>query len=53
VYRALVGALEGKRPLGRPKHRWENILRWIFWKWEMGAWSGSSWLRMGTDGGHS
>jgi len=22
VYRVLVGKLEGKRPLGRPKHRW-------------------------------
>jgi len=26
VYRVLVGKLEGKRPLGRPRHRWvENI----------------------------
>jgi hypothetical protein len=24
AYRALVGRPEGKRPLGRPKHRWEN-----------------------------
>jgi hypothetical protein len=23
-YRILVGKLEGKRPLGRPKGRWEN-----------------------------
>jgi hypothetical protein len=23
VYRVLVGKPEGKRPLGRPKHRWE------------------------------
>jgi len=23
VYRHLVGKLEGKRPLGRPKRRWE------------------------------
>ena len=22
VYRVLVGKLEGKRPLGRPRHRW-------------------------------
>jgi len=22
VYRILVGKLEGKRPLGRPRHRW-------------------------------
>jgi hypothetical protein len=24
VYRVLVGSLEGKRPLGRPRHRWED-----------------------------
>jgi hypothetical protein len=23
VYRVLVGTSEGKRPLGRPRHRWE------------------------------
>jgi hypothetical protein len=25
VYRVLVGKAEGKRPLGRPKRRWEDI----------------------------
>jgi hypothetical protein len=29
VYRILVGMPEGKRPLGRPRHRWEDKLRWI------------------------
>jgi len=24
VYRVLVGKLEGKRPLGRPRRRWED-----------------------------
>jgi hypothetical protein len=24
VYRVLVGKPEGKRPLGRPRYRWEN-----------------------------
>jgi len=24
VYRVLVGTPEGKRPLGRPRHRWED-----------------------------
>ena len=28
------------------------ILRWIFGKWDVGVWTGSSWLRIGTDGGH-
>jgi len=25
AYRVLVGKLEGKRPLGRPRHRWVDI----------------------------
>jgi hypothetical protein len=28
------------------------ILRWIFRKWDEGVWTGSIWLRIGTDGGH-
>jgi len=31
-YKVLVGKPEGKRPLGRPKHRWEDILEWILGK---------------------
>jgi hypothetical protein len=27
VYRVLVGKPEGKRPLGRPKRRWEDGIR--------------------------
>jgi transcription termination factor 2 len=27
VYRVLVGKPEGKRPLGRPRNRWENNIR--------------------------
>jgi hypothetical protein len=27
VYRVLVGQPEGKRPLGRPKHRWEGTIK--------------------------
>ena len=27
VYRVLVGKPEGKRPLGRPRHRWENNIK--------------------------
>jgi hypothetical protein len=35
VYRLLVGKPEGKRPLGRPRHRWDlleiglNVVDWI------------------------
>ena len=28
------------------------ILRWNFRKWDVGFWTGSSWLRIGTGGGH-
>jgi len=28
------------------------ILRWIFRKWDVGTWTGSSWLRIGTGGGN-
>ena len=27
VYRVLVGKLEGKRPLGKPMHRWVDNIR--------------------------
>jgi hypothetical protein len=45
LYRVLVGKPEGKRPLGM------IILRWIFRKWDVVVWTGSSWLRIGTGGG--
>jgi hypothetical protein len=28
------------------------ILRWIFRKWDVGVWAGSSWFRIGRGGGH-
>jgi len=27
AYRVLVGKYEGKRPLGRPRHRWEFSIK--------------------------
>ena len=27
AYRVLVGKSEGKRPLGRPRHRWEDNIK--------------------------
>jgi hypothetical protein len=30
MYRILVGKTEGKRPLGRPKRRWEDNIKAIF-----------------------
>ena len=32
-------------------HRMLHV-RWIFRKWDVGVWTGSSWLRTGTGGGH-
>jgi hypothetical protein len=50
AYRALVGKPEGRRPLWRPRRRWEdNIkmhLREVGWE----AWTGLIWLRIGTGG---
>ena len=32
IYRIFVGKPEGKRPLGRPRRRWNEVLKWIFRK---------------------
>ena len=52
VHRVLVGKPEGKRLLGSPGVDGRIMLRWFFRKWDMGVWTGSSWLRIGTGGGH-
>jgi hypothetical protein len=33
IYGVLVGKPEGKIPLGRPRHRWEDNMKRIFSKW--------------------
>jgi len=38
--------------LGDPGLDGRIILRYIFRKWDVGVWSGSSWLRIGTGGGN-
>jgi hypothetical protein len=52
VYRVLVGKPEGKRPLGDPGVDGRIILRWIIRKWDVGLWTGLSWRRIETGGGH-
>jgi hypothetical protein len=47
----LVGRPEEKRPLGRRRHRWGIILKWVFRKWTGEAWTGLIWLKIGTGGG--
>jgi hypothetical protein len=35
---------QGKRPLGRPRRRWEdNFKIGIFRKWDVGTWTGFMW----------
>jgi hypothetical protein len=39
-YRLLVGRPEGKKPLGRPRHRWVIMLGWILVRWDAVIWTG-------------
>jgi hypothetical protein len=46
AYRVLVGRPEGKRPLGRPRRRWEDNI-----KLDLGeTWiDGANWIRLAQD----
>jgi hypothetical protein len=46
VYRVLVGRPEGKRPLGRPRHRWEDNIKMDLR--EMGI-NGLNWIQLAQD----
>jgi hypothetical protein len=53
VYRSLAGKLDGKRPLRRRRRRWKDIIKMDLEDVGCGGlWTGSSWLRIGTGGGH-
>ena len=52
VHRVLVGKPEGKIYLEDPGIDRTIILRWVFSKWDVGSWTGSIWLRIGTGSGH-
>ena len=46
TYRVLVGRSEGMRPLGRPRHRWEDNMK--FDLQEVG-WGGMDWIELAQD----
>jgi hypothetical protein len=52
VYRNLVGKPEEKRPLGRLRHRWEDHIKMDLQDVSCRVWTGLSWARIGTGGGH-
>jgi len=47
VHRVLVGKPEGKRPLGRPRHRWEDNIK--MYLREVGG--GGDWMEFAQDRG--
>jgi hypothetical protein len=52
VYRILVGKPEGKNPLGRPKHRWEDNIKMDLQEERCGS---MDWIELAHDragGGH-
>jgi len=52
AYAGLVGK-NGKRDhLGDPGINGRIMSRWIFRKWDVGVWTGSSWIRIGRGGEH-
>jgi hypothetical protein len=46
-YRVLVGKIEGKRPRGRPRRRWEDNIKMDLQ--EVG-WVGMDWIDLAQDG---
>jgi hypothetical protein len=45
MYRVLVEKLEGKGPLGRPRHRWDNIKMYLQ---QVGC-GGMDWIGLAQD----
>jgi hypothetical protein len=50
VYWVLVGKPEGKRPLGRPRRRWDDGLKMDIGEIVGGVWIGFTLFRKGTGG---
>jgi hypothetical protein len=52
AYRLLVGKPEGKRPLARPRHGWEDNIKIDLHEVGWGSWTGLFWISIGACGGH-
>ena len=46
VYRVLVGKSDEKRPLGRPRHRWEDNIKMYLQEVDSG---GMEWIELAQD----
>jgi len=42
------GNLEEREQWGDPDVHGRIILKWLFCKWDVGLWTGTSWLKIGT-----
>jgi hypothetical protein len=51
AYRVLMGKPTERKPLGRPKRRWEDNIKTNLREVGLEAWTESIWLRIGTGGG--
>jgi hypothetical protein len=51
VYRVWLGRPEGKRPLGRPRRRWEDKIKMDLREIGFDGVTVFSWLRTGSSGG--
>ena len=52
LYGVLMGKPKGRRTLGRSSRRCEHNIKMNLQEVGCGVWTGSSWLRIGTGGGH-
>jgi len=45
-----VGKPEGKRPVERPRYKWDYSIKMDLQEVGLGAWNGLIWLRIGIGG---
>jgi hypothetical protein len=50
LYKVLLGKPEGRRSLGRPRHRWDDNIKVDLREVGLGAWTGSILVRIETGG---